>query len=117
MLNLPAERLRDHPGHDVRRSPIERIKEADARRVTGCVHVRRVKIAEDSKGGRPPGIVDCIEVIRRTAASVPGSSEVNSKLVGVERAARAALDAQVDPRIQDFGVNSPGLRTPSAVFR
>jgi len=60
-------------------------------------------IASRLSAGRPP--------------PVPGSSEVNSKLVGVERAARAALDAQVDPRIQDFGVNSPGLRIPFAVFR
>ena len=48
---------------------------------------------------------------------VAGSSEVNSKLVGVERAARATLDTQVDPPIQDSGLNSPWLRTPSAVFK
>jgi hypothetical protein len=48
---------------------------------------------------------------------VAGSSDVNSKLVGVERAARAALDTQVDPGTQESGLNSPGLRTPSAAFK
>ncbi len=60
-------------------------------------------------------------IASRLSAGLPppvaGSSEVNSKLVGVERAARATLDAQVDPRIHVFGLNSPGLRTPSAVFK
>ena len=47
---------------------------------------------------------------------VAGLSEVNAKLVGVERAARAALDAQVEPGMHNSGLNSQPLRTPSAVF-
>src|SRR5271166_5249005 len=47
---------------------------------------------------------------------VAGSSEVNAKLVGVERAARVTWDTQVDPLKHVFALNSPGLRTPSAAF-
>src|SRR5215472_5928145 len=60
-------------------------------------------IASRLSAGRPP--------------PVTGSSEVNWKFVGVERPARAALDAHVDPRMQNFGLNSPGLLTASAVFK
>ena len=42
---------------------------------------------------------------------------MNLKFVGVERAARDTWDTQVDPGILDFGLNSPWLCTPSAVFR
>jgi hypothetical protein len=93
---------------------IEWIEEADACRVTGRVFVCRVKTPEDGKGRRLPLIVNGINVIRPTAS--PSSIERNSKLVGVDRATRATLDTQVDPEIQEFGVTSPELRTPSAVF-
>jgi hypothetical protein len=50
---------------------------------------------------------------------VAGLSEVNAKLVGVERAARVTWDTQVDPEEHKSAVNSEplrGVRTPSAVF-
>ena len=54
----------------------------------------------------------------RPPPRLPGllSSEVNSKFVGVDRAARVTFDAQGDPPGQ-FGPNSPLLLTASAEFR
>jgi hypothetical protein len=47
---------------------------------------------------------------------VAGSSEVNKKLVGVERAARETRDTQVDPNKHEAALNSPGVGTVSAVL-
>ena len=61
-------------------------------------------------------VLPVLLIASRLSAGLPppvaGSSEVNAKLVGVERAARAAWDTQVDPGMQEFGLNSPGLPDP-----
>jgi hypothetical protein len=79
--------------------------------------VRRVKIPEDSKAAVRPVLLIASRLSAGLPPPVAKSSDVNSKFVGVERAARATLDTQVDPGIQDLGVSSPGPRTPSAVFK
>ena len=45
---------------------------------------------------------------------VAGSSAVNLKLVGVERAARETSDTQVDPGTQELELTIPGLEIASA---
>ncbi len=72
MLDLPAEGLRDYPGHDIHRRPVERVVETDARGVGGGVRVRRIEIPEDRKGRRLPGVVERVKVIGGTATSGDG---------------------------------------------
>src|SRR5262249_29701482 len=59
-------------------------EEADPGGVIGGVGMRRVKIAEERKGGGPPSIIDGVEVIGR-AASASAGGERREREIGRRR--------------------------------
>src|SRR5262249_48026333 len=122
VLHEPAKRLRCRAAYDVRCRSVERIEKADAGGVAAASAWFGSKSPKVVKAAVLPVFVSASRLSGARPPPVLGSSEVNSKFVGVERAARVTLDTllQVEFKFggrQSWPCSSPLLLIASAAFR
>jgi hypothetical protein len=116
VLHEPPERLRCRAAHDIQGCPVQRIEKADAVGLLAASAWFGSKSPKVVKAAILPVFVRASRLSGARPPPVLGSSEVNSKLVGVERAARVTWDTLLQVEFK-LGGAILAVQQPFAVDR